>query len=519
MAADFPASIPSLVRVLPGDLMDGPGTEADVLHNALADEVEALATVIGVTGSTVPATIQARLANVVGLLQTQISVTPLTIGWDFDKYPIEPTFAVGIGGRCKGSAGITPEALFDLFSIARTAPTNTYYVDVATGSDSNAGTSGAKFKTIKKAIDTGNAAAAPYKVFVTAGEYERLNAFVSSPTRDCAFVAVGGTVVCGGWDTYAAPSLDGTYTSCYAIALTNVIRCLDLANKNPDGTYQELKNVSTAALCNARPGSWASVAGTIYVHRYDGAAVTVSNTRLLRQAALFYMPNASQVSAYIGSDTDDCGWEMQGSDTVAALRQVTTAQTVTDKALVVKNCAFRYAGGFGVVPTGCVSIVSYPGIAAFYDCDFSASYSDGVNFKNSYSTSPPTVALTVNCTGYRCGKLGATSCNCYTSHNDVVSIDIGGSYKDSAGGTVHNINASKCALIGTTIADDAGDLHFGGTINPTAVRAANTAVIEMYGCTVDQKAGIALHAADTSSIVHDASIDTLRVAGNVTQRA
>jgi Tfp pilus assembly pilus retraction ATPase PilT len=61
MAADFPASIPVIVRVLPTDMMDGAGTEADVLHNDLADEVEALATVIGVTGSLVPTTVEARI--------------------------------------------------------------------------------------------------------------------------------------------------------------------------------------------------------------------------------------------------------------------------------------------------------------------------------------------------------------------------------------------------------------------------------------------------------------------------
>jgi hypothetical protein len=66
MAADFPASIPVIVRVLPTDMMDGAGTEADVLHNDLADEVEALATVIGVTGSIVPTTVEARITALQG---------------------------------------------------------------------------------------------------------------------------------------------------------------------------------------------------------------------------------------------------------------------------------------------------------------------------------------------------------------------------------------------------------------------------------------------------------------------
>jgi hypothetical protein len=72
MAADFPASIPVIVRVLPTDMMDGAGTEADVLHNDLADEVEALATVLGVTGSVVPTTVEARITAL------QSSATPET---------------------------------------------------------------------------------------------------------------------------------------------------------------------------------------------------------------------------------------------------------------------------------------------------------------------------------------------------------------------------------------------------------------------------------------------------------
>jgi hypothetical protein len=77
MAADFPASIPVIVRVLPTDMMDGAGTEADVLHNDLADEVEALATVIGVTGSAVPTTVEARIA---ALQSSSTPETASTIG-------------------------------------------------------------------------------------------------------------------------------------------------------------------------------------------------------------------------------------------------------------------------------------------------------------------------------------------------------------------------------------------------------------------------------------------------------
>lgn len=65
MAADFPVSIPSIQRVGPSDRMNDAGKEAYVLHNKLADEAEALAAVVGVTGSSDPASIQNRLSDVI----------------------------------------------------------------------------------------------------------------------------------------------------------------------------------------------------------------------------------------------------------------------------------------------------------------------------------------------------------------------------------------------------------------------------------------------------------------------
>lgn len=62
MAAEFPTTLPSIARVSPTDYMNDAGKEADVLHNKLADEVEALAAVVGVTGSAVAGTVEERIS-------------------------------------------------------------------------------------------------------------------------------------------------------------------------------------------------------------------------------------------------------------------------------------------------------------------------------------------------------------------------------------------------------------------------------------------------------------------------
>jgi len=64
MAANFPTSLPSIARVLPTDYMNAAGKEADLLHNEIADEIEALATKIGITGSVVPRTLESVAAKV-----------------------------------------------------------------------------------------------------------------------------------------------------------------------------------------------------------------------------------------------------------------------------------------------------------------------------------------------------------------------------------------------------------------------------------------------------------------------
>ena len=65
MAANFPTTLPAIARVLPTDYMNDVGKEADLLHNEIADEIEALAAAVGVTGSIVPGTVEARLASAV----------------------------------------------------------------------------------------------------------------------------------------------------------------------------------------------------------------------------------------------------------------------------------------------------------------------------------------------------------------------------------------------------------------------------------------------------------------------
>ena len=63
MAASFPTTLPTIQRVNAKDRRNDPGKEGHALHNRLAEEVEALAAVIGVTDSVVPGTVEKRLSD------------------------------------------------------------------------------------------------------------------------------------------------------------------------------------------------------------------------------------------------------------------------------------------------------------------------------------------------------------------------------------------------------------------------------------------------------------------------
>lgn len=426
----------------------------------------------------------ALAGGLIGALMSTVAVPiPADLGWDVEGIDFG---LVDLGsGRAYATASITPEALFDLFSTARSAPGVTYYVDVATGSDSNDGLStGAKFKTIGKAITEANAGGVPAKVIVTAGLYARADALVGAPTVDIAFIATGGRVLTGVFDQFSAPSLDGTHTNCYSFSLANANRVVDLANPTNLGIYPDLKKVSTAAICNTKPGTWALVGGTIYIHRADGEAVTNANTRVYRASSSVSV--TSNVSLFFGGVGPNDGFDMEGSNSVGVLSYSVASAPATRKAVVAKNCTFRYGGAWGVDGRG-VSINGVHGIGAFFNCDASANSTDGFNAHNT-SSGAVSRFLTVNCTGIDNGR-GNNSCNGWTLHEDVIGVDLAGYYPNSHGCTVRNIDTSKAYMAGTFADRDLGDKMFGGGQGPTGFRVDSTSEMWCWRTKVNLPAG------------------------------
>lgn len=144
-------------------------------------------------------------------------VIPTGVGWDTGAYPVVPDIRHTASGWV-GDAGVTPEALFDAASTARSAPTATYYVAGA-GADTNAGTIGAPFRTLRKAIQTVNGLGAGQTAKIVmvctsntdpswSYEYGFETDTFTLPQRDIALVASGGRPKLGPWMPMLTPTIN-----------------------------------------------------------------------------------------------------------------------------------------------------------------------------------------------------------------------------------------------------------------------------------------------------------------------
>jgi hypothetical protein len=375
-------------------------------------------------------------------------------------------------------------ALFNSKSTALTAPGATFYV-ATTGSDSNAGTEALPFKSIWKAIQAANTAAVPTKIIVDAGVYFRTNnpwyngGSGITPAVDIALVARGGRVVTGTFDPPGTPTRDATHVNCYSWAVSSVNRVCDMRNPNKFGNYTDLTPVTTAALCNATPDSWAVVSGTLYVNRRDQQAVTNLNTRVFRPSTSC-LNITNPINVFIGGVSGNDGFDFEGGSNVGVLAVFTATPGSTHHVLWVKNSSFNYGGGSTDTTTRGFSVEGWQGLTIAENCRADANFTDGFNFHNVYAATSMN-AITLNCSATDCGRPipggnGSYSNNGHTLHEDVRAIDIAGQYRNTRGGAVRNINTSKGWYYGTLVENDMGDVIHGGVVPPTAFRMDDTAV-------------------------------------------
>jgi len=423
-----------------------------------------------------------------------------------------------------GSVGITADALFDLFSTARSAPANTYYADAAKADDTGNGlTAGTAKKSIHACVTLGNASGAPFKVIVAAGSYPRANNISNGnsvfPTQDCFFVASAGRVVTGTWDDFANLTADATYTNTYSVATSNINRVVDRLASDRYGNMLDLMNVSSPAICNRTPNSWHYDGTKLYINRADGVLVTNANTRYYRSST----GNAKiTANINIGFSVADASsmWAFEGGNTSACLNYSAPSLASSFKIVLANKCTFQYAGGVNDTGAAGVKIDNLHGVAAFFECEADANYSDGFNIHRSSVTGAKSHMVTVNCTAYDNGRAPSTSNNGWTSHEDCVGLDVAGIYRNNRGGTFRSINTTLSWFVNPIVRDDQGDLTQGGAQWPAAWVANDTAKYWIDSPVYDMPAtGMVYNASATATIYYRNAPpprSTLTGAGTVT---
>jgi hypothetical protein len=415
---------------------------------------------------------------------------PAGFGFDTVSFPINPKiYDPGALAFATGDAGITPEALFDLFSTARSAPATTYYVG-AGGSDANNGLSaGAKKATLGGTVTAANATGQPAKIITDGGgfEFTRTLGFNGvSPSVDLYITTALGRSTFGMFEAssvYTPFALDATYTNCYKITLANADRVTNRLVQNAYGWNRDFTNYASAAALNAATltnDGWVIDTGALYIRRLDGAVPSYANTRIYRASGVNNFKITQAINLFV-ENLDGEGGSNGVFDYQMSVKQTTT------KVFVAKYCTARYGGGIANTDCKGFAVNGMKGLMYVYGCDGSANATDGINPHDTVASGQQVLA--VNCSGSDNGRGSASSCNGITAHEDVVVLDLAGNYQNNRGGSVRasGTGGGSKVLCAGTYSTDLGDTGLGGATGPTSFFADT-------GCTMwcdRTKAGLA----------------------------
>lgn len=383
---------------------------------------------------------------------------PVGFKWDWVNYPVTIN---KVGGKyyptCNPRAWIpgiwTAPLATGIFHVSSVSGNDT----TGTGIGTFIGDFSTAVKTISRAITLANATAAPWLILLKGGEiWNRSNGLHTTagtlmPTQDCGIISWGGrsTVHTADDLTWAD---DGTGNNTYTSTVANGLRCLDLLNFDSytadDGSiftnHKHLTNVADAAAVRASTtGAWSIVGGVCYAKRADLAAVTSSNTRLLRSLPVCRF-DATTKNVFLK------GIDFQGGTT-----HCLDASYAAVRNIVAEDCSFKYPNTRVATAGNGIAIDNMTGIAVFVRCHSGSVPTDALN--GHQTANGPSYVLAIDFKAFDMGNPGATSCNGLTPHEDFSVIDVNGEYGFARGGTIRATNKSQAWIIGTYPHDDQGD--------------------------------------------------------------
>lgn len=213
MAASFPTSLPTIQRVAATDRRNAPGKEGHALHNKIADEVEALAAAVGVTGSAVPGTVEARLTESAHLAMHGTLRLPDWPTWGTATAQVwKLSDDDTIESTCTNALVITTSSILDKSGIGRVARPSG-----ATGRNSDPAIPANATKEIPWSDDSGYVAGAA-TVSTIVGGYDHVcnqiaGAVFGGGHNYIQYNAIGHSIIAGGSSNRIASGRGGIFGS------------------------------------------------------------------------------------------------------------------------------------------------------------------------------------------------------------------------------------------------------------------------------------------------------------------
>ena len=418
---------------------------------------------------------------------------PLPPGFDWDgiRFPLLITKG-GTGYRCNQ----VPRDLVDPGIWTGAA----FHVDGISGDDANSGLgamdgdfSAAK-RSIHAAFTAGNATLAPYRVIVKPGNYEE-SAFTRNgndePDQPVAVLGWDGPV------QYRTGPYSVSWANAgatYSAAISSAKRVFRTDQMDAQGLYAELSQAVDLTTCQSTNNCWFDDSGTVHVN--FGQVPNSSDIAVIRN---FH-------GARFMTHTDDLYLENVHCE--GGITGALHCDAVADRNIVAVDCSFRYSAPSNVNnPLDAVQIRRTNGQAAYFNSDASGGASDGWSVDEDGNLGLH--VLMQGCSGFGNGAFAATSCNGFTTHDAVRSIELDGEYGYSRNGTeVHCIQTTHSWFAGTqAVARDVDG-------SSVAFKCSNSAVMWLQD-TVADAAGAAVNYAIEANGGSVFTRDHNTIAGNV----
>lgn len=313
----------------------------------------------------------------------------------------------------------------------------TYYVDVVSGLDTNAGTSDVTaLQSIAAAVAKSDVGTVMVKGYGVANPYYRGRGFNNAAiAKNINIIGYGGTDAVITTHDVLAFTLTTSQTNTYQTTRASVSEVFDMVNGAP-GT--RLVKKTSIAEVEATAGSWWQNGTTLHVHAIDNRNLSTTNaSRIWAVLAVNNFKNVGDYTTYLENLTFYGGTDalrVEGATGTGA--QVTLNNVGTHGSQLTWN---------NVALLGCDAVL--------LNCETTRSGGDGYNYHSLNGKIPRTVE--VNCRATDCGH--TTSDQCSTIHDGGKIIRVGGTYRRAIASTVADVNAGTESWNLGCVADGAGD--------------------------------------------------------------